>query len=68
MVVKSNILIVSEEFNYLHKHEQHVFIEYNPIRNKITSDINHDVFFLYKLVILLNFNIFCLLCSIHYQK
>lgn len=45
MVVKSNILIVSEEFNYLHKHEQHVFIEYNPIRNKITSDTNHDVFF-----------------------
>lgn len=48
MVVKSNILIVSEEFNYLHKHEQHVFIEYNPIRNKITSDTNHDVFFSYR--------------------
>lgn len=44
MVVKSNILIVSEEFNYLRKHE-HVFIEYNPIRNKITSDTNHDGFF-----------------------
>lgn len=42
IVVKSNILIVSEEFNYLHKHEQHVFIKYNPIRNKITSDTNHD--------------------------
>lgn len=46
MVVKSNILIVSEEYNYLHKHEQQVYIENNPIKNKITSDTNHDVIFL----------------------
>lgn len=36
---------MSEEYNYLHKHEQQVYIENNPIRNKITSDTNHDGFF-----------------------